>query len=296
MSFGVERNQNEYTTGARYSNTGPTTAKGMWKQLDIKGRRHGFYIYTHTRPRHSAQSGRGATTAYITTTYRSPCLANCSEASAAAVSKKNERKTAKKTKEISASATAHACRASHAAGRSHAPPTAGGQLAVQTAVGNALPEQTDWREESTVAWRLIFSTRKKEEGRPWVPPPPPFPLGREGCVCVCYTSYFSEQCTEMEMEMEMEMEFLALLKSDVIMRFGGTGDYSGPLSLLPPKWQLLCGEIASAGVVVLCYCPRGSIFTEVTLTWQKIKRYPLLFFSAFAFLLFAQHWIHPQCC
>lgn len=54
-------------------------------------------------------------------------------------------------------------------------------------------------------------------------------------MCVRYTSYFSEQCTEMEMEMEMEMEFLALLKSDVIMRFGGTGDYSGPLSLLPPK-------------------------------------------------------------
>lgn len=29
LSFGVERNQSEYTTGARYSNTGPTTAKGM---------------------------------------------------------------------------------------------------------------------------------------------------------------------------------------------------------------------------------------------------------------------------
>lgn len=268
----------------------------MWKQLDIKGRRHGFYIYTHTRPRHSAQSGRGATTAYITTTYRSPCLANCSEASAAAVSKKNERKTAKKTKEISASATAHACRASHAAGRSHAPPTAGGQLAVQTAVGNALPEQTDWREESTVAWRLIFSTRKKKVVHEYRSRRPFRWAERAVCVCVRYTSYFSEQCTEMEMEMEMEMEFLALLKSDVIMRFGGTGDYSGPLSLLPPKWQLLCGEFASAGVVVLCYCPRGSIFTEVTLTWQKVKQYPLLFFSGFAFLLFAQHWIHPQCC
>lgn len=157
----------------------------MWKQLDIKGRRHGFYIYTHTRPRHSAQSGRGATTAYITTTYRSPCLANCSEASAAAVSKKNERKTAKKTKEISASATAHACRASHAAGRSHAPPTAGGQLAVQTAVGNALPEQTDWREESTVAWRLIFSTRKKKVVHEYRRRRPFRWAERAVCVCVC---------------------------------------------------------------------------------------------------------------